>query len=93
MKGMRPLAWGKRAFPFIRPSPAASSREIDWRAALRRGIVKVLLFKLATLAALWALFFSPAHRPSPGPGQVEQHLGVLPAASATLPIPKESSDD
>lgn len=43
--------------------PAARNKPPpDWRRWLRRKIVWLLGFKLAALAILWLLFFSPAHR-------------------------------
>jgi hypothetical protein len=79
--------------PLARPAPAAPFPNIDWRAALRRGIVKLLLFKLAALAALWALFFSPAHRLNPEPDQVGQQLSLRSATGAPPPASQEHSDD
>ncbi len=35
-----------------------------WRRRLRREIGWLLLAKLGALIVLWALFFSPAHRPT-----------------------------
>lgn len=44
------------------PSPSRARRQPDWRPWLRRKIGWLLLFKLAVLAVLWLLFFSPGHR-------------------------------
>jgi hypothetical protein len=35
-----------------------------WRGILRRHLTLLLAIKLAALVLLWALFFSPAHRPA-----------------------------
>ncbi len=35
----------------------------DWRLDLGRKIAWLLVLKVAALAVLWVLFFSPAHRP------------------------------
>lgn len=49
-----------------------------WRATLRRHVAVLLAVKLAALALLWALCFSPAHR-TPADGQATgRHLGVAP---------------
>lgn len=85
MKGERQRTGESGGLPFARPSPTAPSSNIDWRVALRRGIVKLLLFKLAALAALWALFFSPAHRLDPNPDQVGQQLSLRSATGAPPP--------
>jgi hypothetical protein len=49
---------------------------MDWRHRLRRGIGWTLLFKLAALIALWALFFSPADRVNVTPGRVDSRLVI-----------------
>lgn len=49
-----------------------------WRGILRRHLTVLLAVKLAALALLWVLFFSPAHR-TPVDGQATgRHLGVAP---------------
>jgi len=45
-----------------------------WFALLRRHLVLVIAIKLALLALLFFLFFSAAHRPSPGPAAVSEAL-------------------
>ena len=45
-----------------------------WFALLRRHLVLVIAIKLALIALLFFLFFSAAHRPSPGPDDVSDQL-------------------
>jgi hypothetical protein len=47
---------------------------------LRRHVAVLLLMKIAALALLWALFFSPAHRAPVDGAAVSRHL--LPAKEA-----------
>jgi hypothetical protein len=49
---------------------------VGWRAALRRDLVLLLLFKAIALAVLWWLFFSPAHRAAVDPAATGRHLGL-----------------
>jgi len=46
---------------------------------LRREIVSVLAVKLAALAAIYLLFFSPSHRPPAASADVAAHLAVSPS--------------
>jgi hypothetical protein len=46
----------------------------EWRRRFGRAIAWALALKLAALAVLWALFFSPAHRPNVTPELVESRL-------------------
>lgn len=50
-----------------------------WRSRLRRDIGWLLLAKLAVLLLLWALFFSPTHRPPNDPAAVAERMLVAPA--------------
>ena len=43
---------------------------------LRRHLTVLVALKLAALALLWALFFSPAHRPRVDPQTVGQRLAA-----------------
>lgn len=45
-----------------------------WSARLRRDLALALLLKLALLAALFFLFFSPAQRPADPAGTVSARL-------------------
>jgi hypothetical protein len=58
-------------------SAAASG---SWRAVLRRHLTLLLAIKLAALALLWALFFSPAHRTRVDSQAAERQLAVTPPA-------------
>jgi hypothetical protein len=55
---------------------AASQYPGDWRRELKRSIGWTLLLKAIALLALWALFFSPAHRLDLTPGGVESRLEI-----------------
>jgi hypothetical protein len=46
------------------------------RGSLRRDVAFVVLLKLAALMLLWALCFSPAHRPPADPASTSHHLGL-----------------
>ena len=50
------------------------------RKGLAREIAIVLILKVAAIAAIWALFFTPAQRPQVGPAALERHL--LPGGNA-----------
>ena len=52
----------------------ADAGATGWFALLRRHLVLVLAIKLALIALLFFLFFSAAHRPSPGPADVSDLL-------------------
>jgi hypothetical protein len=45
-----------------------------WFALLRRHLALVIAIKLALIGLLFFLFFSAAHRPSPGPDDVSDLL-------------------
>jgi hypothetical protein len=49
---------------------------VGWRAALRRDVSLLLLFKAIALALLWWLFFSPAHRSPVDPAATGRHLAL-----------------
>jgi len=49
---------------------------IAWRRDLKRKLAWLLAIKLAALAALWLLFFSPSHRPAVDPAHAAEHLGA-----------------
>lgn len=51
---------------------------VAWRHDLRRKLIWLLAIKLAALAALWLLFFSPAHRPAVDPARAAEHLEAVP---------------
>lgn len=53
-----------------------------WRFILRRHLTVVVAVKLAALALLWALFFSPAHRTLVDGRAAGQHLAVTPQEGA-----------
>jgi hypothetical protein len=59
------------------PVPSAAASPLRWRSALRRHLAVLLLMKIAALALLWALFFSPAQRTASDAAAVSRHL--LPA--------------
>ena len=51
-------------------------RAVGWRAALRRDVSLLLLFKAIALGLLWGLFFSPAHRVVVDPQATGRHLAL-----------------
>ena len=63
-----------------RPASRATAPFARWRGTLRRHVAVLLLMKIAALALLWALFFSPAHRAPVDGAAVSRHL--LPAKEA-----------
>jgi hypothetical protein len=54
---------------------------MSWQRRLRREIGWLLLAKIAALAILWALFFSPSHRTTADDGSIAHRLAVAPAAN------------
>ena len=57
-----------------------------------RDISLVLIFKLAALGVLWALFFSDAHQPSADPAATSRRLALAAAvrtAATANPIPPQ----
>jgi hypothetical protein len=65
----------------VTPDPALSGgatapRVAGWRAALRRELASLLVLKVAALALLWWLFFSPEHRTPVDAAATGQRLGV-----------------
>lgn len=47
-----------------------------WRGVPARHVTALLAIKLAALALLWALFFSPAHRAAVGAEAVGRQLAL-----------------
>ena len=47
-----------------------------WRGRLRRDVVVLMALKLAALALLWALFFSPAARVPVDGARASRQLGL-----------------
>lgn len=65
----------------------------DWRSWLRRKIAWLLVFKVAALAVLWVLFFSPAHRVDVDGDSMRDRLApdARHGAAATISSPREDS--
>ncbi|HYB34210.1 MAG TPA: hypothetical protein VED45_12395 [Steroidobacteraceae bacterium] len=64
-----------------------------WRDELRRDITGLMLLKLAALALLWGLFFSPAHRTVVSADGASRRLSLAPGQpvhSAQLPSPRDA---
>ena len=62
-------------------SPRMEGREQTlWRRRLSREMAALIALKLAALALLWWLFFSPAHRAAVDPAAAGRRLGVPQAA-------------
>ena len=53
-----------------------------WRRVLRRHLTALLAIKLAALALLWVLFFSPAHRAAVDGQALARQLAVAPQQGA-----------
>ncbi|MGH8315890.1 MAG: cytochrome oxidase putative small subunit CydP [Steroidobacterales bacterium] len=49
---------------------------LAWRHDLGRKLIWLVALKLVALAALWLLFFSPAHRPPVDSARAAEHLGA-----------------
>lgn len=56
--------------------PISAAAPGPWRAVLRRHLTLLLAIKLAALALLWVLFFSPAHRPAVDSQAAGRHLAI-----------------
>jgi hypothetical protein len=52
------------------------SHQPRWRRSLRRELAGLVALKVAALALLWWLFFSPPHRISVDAQAASRHLGV-----------------
>jgi hypothetical protein len=59
-----------------------------WRRRLRRELAGLIALKLAALALLWWLFFSPAHRTTVDADAAGRRLGVAEAAATTDLAPR-----
>ena len=59
--------------------PIADGSRLSWQATLRRHLAVLLLIKVAALALLWAVFFSPSHRPQIDPQAMSGRLASVPA--------------
>ncbi|HEY0767970.1 MAG TPA: hypothetical protein VGD47_08425 [Steroidobacteraceae bacterium] len=67
-----------------------------WRAALRRELAWLMWLKVAALALLWWLFFSPAHRSPVDQEAASRRFAVAPAAligPTAAPSGRESTRD
>ena len=60
---------------------APALKAAGWRSALKRDVALLLLAKLAALALLWWLFFSPTHQVRVDAPATGSHLAVQPAAA------------
>ena len=58
---------------------------MSWRRRFRRELLCLLAFKLAALALLWAMFFSPSHRPPVDGESTSRHFGTAVAAPLEAP--------
>jgi hypothetical protein len=55
-----------------------TSEAASWRRRLRRELTGLLALKVAALALLWWLFFSPAHRITVDGEAASRRFGVAP---------------
>ncbi len=65
-----------------RTHTSGAARE-PWRGILRRHLTLLLAIKLAALALLWVLCFSPAHRSAVDGQAAARHLGLAPSQQGT----------
>ena len=56
-----------------------------WRGTLRRDLTVWLLVKIAALALLWGLFFSPAHRLAVTAATTGERLALKSPGASALP--------
>jgi len=59
--------------------------EAPWRRRLSGELVVLVAIKLAALALLWWLFFSPTHRTDVDPEAASRRLGVTDVRTPDLP--------
>jgi hypothetical protein len=67
-----------------------------WRRTLRRELTWLMTLKVAALALLWWLFFSPPHRSAVDGRAASRRFAVTPAlviAPTSNPAPREGSRD
>jgi hypothetical protein len=74
-----------------------SSEQPLWRRSLQRELAALLMLKVAALALLWWLFFSPAHRITVDAEAAGRHLAATPVSRASArpaaTLPQESRRD
>jgi hypothetical protein len=58
-----------------------------WRRRLSREVAGLIAIKLAALALLWWLFFSPAHRTAVAADTAARRLGVVRPQTLDAPAP------
>jgi type II secretory pathway component PulM len=54
--------------------PRRRDASARFRRGLRRRVVVAIAVKLALLAVLYLMFFSPPHRPDVGDAAIDRHL-------------------
>ena len=64
-----------------------------WRRRLRRELAGLIVIKLAALAFLWWLFFSPAHRTAVDADAAGRRLGVAQAVVRSEPATPLAAPD
>lgn len=65
-----------RGTPLRSSTHTSAATPPPWRGILRRHLALLLVIKLAALALLWVLFFSPAHRIVVDGEAARRHLAV-----------------
>jgi hypothetical protein len=63
-----------------------------WRRHLSRELAGLIAIKLAALALLWWLFFSPAHRTTVDADTAARRLGVVRAHTLDAPASDSAQD-
>ena len=67
-----------------------------WRRTLRRELAWLMTLKVAALALLWWVFFSPSHHSPVGGQAASRRFAVTPSvviAPTANPVGRERSDD
>ena len=86
----------ERMVPHEGPAALAQRAEAadhpPWRRTLRRELTWLMTLKIAALALLWWLFFSPAHR-SPVDGRAASRRFAVAASTVSAPPPAYAREE
>jgi len=87
-RGMAVLAPGALRFA----AAGTNMNHPGWRRTLRRELTWLMTLKIAALALLWWLFFSPAHR-SPVDGRAASRRFAVAASTVSAPPPAYAREE
>ena len=87
-RGMAVLAPGALIFA----AAETNMNHPGWRRTLRRELAWLMTLKIAALALLWWLFFSPAHR-SPVDGRAASRRFAVAASTVGAPPPAYAREE